>query len=124
MSRMITLAPQPSFLHKELAVHSKNAVYTQMANYGHYTMGGSREHRYNGVVSRDGKHIFLFTAQKVRQKVLHQPIKHSKKNSHVAPRYTPVKVRSNHWDVRIFKFPMDRIVNAEQLQRTFRVTLK
>jgi hypothetical protein len=124
MARMITIAPQVSFLHNEASVHSKNAIYTKMANYGNYCMGGGRNNRYNGVVSRDGKHIFLFTAQKLRRKVQHKPIKRSKKNAHIEPRYKAVKVRDAHWNVRIYKFPMDRVVTAEQLNRTFRITLK
>jgi hypothetical protein len=79
-------------------------------------------------MSYDGKTLSLYTAQKLRRKVEHQPLKRKPRNvkGQTFPplNYSPVLVREAHWELRIFRFPMDRIVSAKQLLHTFRIVLK
>ena len=126
MTRMITFVDTPNFLHSTFEVRTKSGIHSKMAQYGNYSFGGSRGRSWNGVVDRDSKNIFLFTAQKLRKKTKVVPLtkKHTKKTGANANKFKTEIVRHGHWEVRVFKIPLDRVISAGQGCRTFKVVVK
>ena len=131
MSNMIEFAPRPNFLYANFHTTTKSQIFERMSQYGAYSCGYSRESSYSGVVPMTGKRdfIFLFTAQKFRRKtkvVLRnaQAKKPTVKNGTNASKFRTEEIRRGHWEVRVFKFPLDQVIEAKQLKNTFRVKLK
>ena len=124
MTRMITVVPrQDNFLYNTFDVGTKRSLENRMANYGCISMGGKRGQSYSGRV-KDG-FIFLYTAQKFRRKTKIVPLtkKHQVKNGANASKFKTEVLRNNHWKVRIYKFPLDRVIEAKQLARTFKISI-
>ena len=135
MTRMITFTPTDAGPRGvvEKDVKTKYAVESLMASYGTFASGGKRQpdgkfSSYHGRVDRDHKFVYVYHAEKRRRKVEHVPIvrgKHSTKNyTNTEDRYTPKKIRDSHWHVRVFKIPMDQIIELKQFARTFTAVLK
>lgn len=136
MTRMITFVPNDEMSPKvvlDKEVKTKDAIHCLMSSYGIHASGGRRLQSgkfssYSARVDRDHKFVYVYHAEKRRRKVEHVPIvrgKHNKKNyTNPEDRYKPNKVRDSHWRVRVFKIPMDRIIEVKQLARTFKAVLK
>ncbi len=136
MTRMIKIVQTDDNAVKvvlDKQVKTKESILALMSSYGALASGGKRLQNgtfssYTGRVDRQNSCVYVFHAEKRRRKVEHVPIvrgKHNKKN-HTNPedRYTPKKVRDSHWRVRVFKIPMDRIIEVKQMNRTFKAVLK
>lgn len=136
MTRMITFVPIDDTAPKmvlDKEVKTKDSIHYLMSSYGIHASGGRRLQSgkfssYSARVDRDHKFVYVYHAEKRRRKVEHVPIvrgKHNKKNyTNPEDRYKPNKVRDSHWRVRVFKIPMDRIIEVKQLARTFKAVLK
>lgn len=125
MTRMITVVKnEDNFRYTSFITQQKCGVESRMCNYGLYTFGGSRGKSYSGRVSLDGKFIFLYTAQKFRRKCEHKIIKPSKRAKVQEVRKESTPIRQAHWEVKVYKFPLDRVIEAKQLERTFKITIK
>ena len=128
MTRMIVIADTPNFLHASFEVRTKDSIYHKMTSYGNYSIGGRRagSSSWSGVVDHRGENIFLYVAEKLRKKTKVVPLtkKHTKKTGDNANKFKTEIIRRNHWKVRVYKFPLDRVISAEQGNRTFKVTLK
>lgn len=124
MPRMITVVPRPNnFLYSSFEVSRRGDIDYRMANYGHITFGGTREKSYSGRV-KDG-FIYLYTTQKFRKKTQIVPLtkKHTKKNGTNGDKFKTEVIHRAHWKVRVYKFPLDRVINAKQENRTFKITI-
>ena len=124
MTRMITVVPrEDNFLYSQFEVPTKHSLESRMANYGITSFGGKRGQSYSGRV-KDG-FIFLYTAQKYRRKTQTIPLtkKHQVKNGANASKFKTEVLRRNHWKVRVYKFPLDRVIEAKQLARTFKISI-
>lgn len=124
MPRMITVVPRPNnFLYSSFEVARKRDIEYRMANYGITTFGGSRDKSYNGRV-KDG-FIYLYTTQKFRKKTKVVPLtkKHTKKTGENANKFKTEIIHRSHWKVRVYKFPLDRVITANQGVRTFKVSI-
>ena len=124
MTRMITVVPrEDNFLYSTFETPNKRGLEYRMANYGLYSFGGKRGQSYNGRV-KDG-FIFLYTAQKFRRKTKIVPLtkKHQVKTGANATKFKTEVLRNNHWKVRVYKFPLDRVIEAKQLARTFKISI-
>lgn len=124
MPRMITMVPrQDNFLYSTFEVSRKRDVEYRMANYGITAFGGKRGQSYNGRV-KDG-FIFLYTAQKYRKKTQVVPLtkKHTKKTGENSNKFKTNIIHRGHWKVRVYKFPLDRVITADQGLRTFKITI-
>ena len=127
MSRMITVVKKPdNFLYKTFETAQKAGIDAVMSSYGFFTVGGSRGKSYRGRVSVNKEFIFLYTAQKFRRKTKMVPLtkKHKVKNGANDKKFKTELVRHAHWEVRVFKFPLSRIIEAKQESRTFKVTIE
>ena len=124
MTRMITVVPrEDNFLYSKFETSTKQGVESRMAKYGITTFGGKRGQSYAGRV-KDG-FIFLYVAQKYRRKTQTIPLtkKHQVKNGANARKFKTEVLRRNHWKVRVYKFPLDRVIEAKQLARTFKISI-
>jgi len=121
---MITVVPrEDNFLYNSFETSTKRDIEYRMANYGITTFGGKRGQSYNGRVKNG--FIFLYTAQKFRRKTKLVPLtkKHQVKNGANASKFKTEILRRNHWKVRVYKFPLDRVIEAKQLARTFKISI-
>ena len=126
MPRMITVVPRPNnFLHASFEVPTKRSLEARMSNYGIYSFGGGRNHSYQGRV-KDG-FIYLYTAQKLRRKTKttykFATTKHKKRDGANNHNFKTEVIRHAHWEVRVFKFPLDRVISAKQEARTFKISI-
>ena len=123
MTRMITVVPRENnFLYSSFEVRTKESIEYRLAQFGGvYTCGSKRGQSYSGRV-KDG-FIFLFIAEKFRRKAAHSivPHGHRAKNRVTIKESTPL--RDSHWKVRVYKFPLDRVISAKQLTRTFEISI-
>jgi hypothetical protein len=123
---MITVVPRPNnFLHASFEVPNKDSLESRMANYGIYTCCASRDKSYRGRVK--GDFIYLYTAQKLRRKTkttykfsTSKPKKRNGANNH---NFVTEVIRHAHWEVRVYKFPLDRVISAKQETRTFKISI-
>lgn len=116
MSRMISIinSSTSAFKHSSFEVQIKNHIDYKMSSFGLITFGGRKDSRFNGRVSKDGKYIFMFSAQKFNRKTK-RTVERKKVKTEV--------VRHGHWKVQVFRFPLALIKTANQGSRTFRVVL-
>ena len=124
MTRMITVVPRENnFFYYGFETNTKDGILARMANYGILTFGGGRNSKYNGRV-KDG-FIFLYTAQKLRRKTKIVPLtkKHTKKTGENEKKFKTEVIRNAHWKVRVYKFPLDRVISAVQGHRTFKISI-
>ena len=124
MSRMITVVKKPdNFLYSAFETSQKAGIDSVMSSYGFLTVGGKS---YRGRVSANKEFIFLYTAQKFRRKTKVVPLtkKHKVKNGTNDKKFKTELVRHAHWEVRVFRFPLSRVIEAKQESRTFKVTIE
>ena len=125
MSNMIKHVKQ--YTVKEFQTQNLATAERRIADNGLFSIGSKRNeadgksYPIRGRISIDNKRIYLYTVQKVRRKVARTPLA---KPGKFGKKYTTEVLRCGHWKVRIFTFPMESVISAEQGKRTFRVLLK
>ena len=124
MTRMITIVPRENnFLYSEFETATKQGIESRMSNYGNTCFGGRTGQSYNGRVKNG--FIFLYTAQKFRRKnkTVYKFGKAKKRNGANNHNFTTEIIRRSHWKVRVYKFPLDRVITADQGLRTFKISI-
>lgn len=122
MPRMITVVPN-NFLHTTFEVTRRIDIDYRMAYFGNLCSGARKGSSYSGRV-KDG-FIYLYTTQKFRKKTKIIPLtkKYTKKTGDNANKFKTEIIHRAHWKVRVYKFPLDRVVKANQENRTFKITI-
>ena len=125
MPRMVTIIPQENnFLYSEFKTQTKQQAEANISKYGMFSVGGKPGQFYRGLVKNG--YIFLYTAQKFRRKTQLVPLtkKNKVKNGANESKFKTEVLRPNHWQIRVYKFPLERVIEATQLNRTFKVVLQ
>lgn len=126
MSRMITVVhKENNFFAHEMEFRSRDSVDAHITKYGIYTIGGRNSPKY-GKTSYQGRvlndHLYLFQLQKFRRKV--ETVTNKQGDPiRVNGKQKRDPIRKSHWKLKVFKFPLDRVIEAKQGLRTFKIKL-
>ena len=124
MPKMIKMTP-PNFLYKETTVRTQSQINSLMSRVagGGFVMGGSRDRMYRAYTDRHDN-LYVYTAQKVRRKVRRIPLARPKKTPMGLVRFRSEVLSQTRWEVRIFKFPKNRVISVVQKGNTFRAVIE
>lgn len=122
MARMISFTKPKSYEYSSFEIRNKHELDVKF-NYGIFTqtigsvINGKRISIF-GRMSFDGKHLFAYTAQKFNKKS-------EQKQKIVRGKNTTQSkmIRNAHWKIKVFRFPVERVVDFKQQNNTFKITL-